>query len=143
VQSLLARHSTYYERARPSVRFDGTVYRVVLSGDGATFCLNKGTTHNSQRVYMEIVSVNGAYVSRMRCWCKCVAVRFGGQPCSKFKSAPIDLSDAERSRLFVVPVADASSASQHIHKQLQEQASRVRELMRKVQSRQMCPTTSS
>jgi len=132
VRSLLLRHSEHYDRSRSSVRFDGQSYCVTLCGDGATFCLNKQSTHNSQRVYMEIVRAGTSCLSRMRCWCKCAAVRFGGQPCSKFKSAPIELSHSETNKLFVVEV----SPSAHAKQQLEAQQSRVRELMHKVELRQ-------
>ena len=69
VRSLLVRHSSHYDRSRPSIRFDGQSYRVTLSGDGATYCLNKQAPHNSMRVYMEIVRSGASCISRMRCWC--------------------------------------------------------------------------
>lgn len=137
VRSLLLRHSEHYERSRPSIRFDGQAYRVTLSGDGATFCLNKQAPHNSQRVYMEIVRA-GACISRMRCWCRCPVVRsFGAQPCSKFKSAAIELSHSEMTKLFVVDV----SPSAHAKQQLEAQESRVRELMRKIELRRAATST--
>lgn len=78
---LVAAYSDKYKDARVSVRRAPTKYVVVLSGDGATFCLNKGGYHNSQRVYMEVRKHLGEYHTFMHCWCKCKVLRSTGVTC--------------------------------------------------------------
>jgi hypothetical protein len=68
-------HSPNYKDARMSVRYDGKEIRVLLSGDGARFCLNKGEGkkegdyHTSSNVYMVVTKCpRMGYKSAMKCW---------------------------------------------------------------------------
>ena len=54
LRELLVRHSDKYRDARVKVRWDGSRYRVYLTGDGSTFCKNKGDYHHGSKVYMDV-----------------------------------------------------------------------------------------
>ena len=97
----LGRHSEFYKNARFKIMYNEKfqTIRVSLQGDGANFCLNKGTSHTSQNVYMEILrdpKQPGALISRMRCWCRKDVVRpHTGVRCCDFFSAHKSLSKRE------------------------------------------------
>lgn len=75
IRAHLVKHSPHYAHSRFRIMYNDKyeTVRVSLQGDGANFCLNKGTTHTSQNVYMEFVRdarERGKLISRMRCWCR-------------------------------------------------------------------------
>ena len=103
LRELLMRHSANYEFSTMRVRCDGKLFKVALSGDGSTFCLNKQEEHNSQHVYMEVRPgrISTTYESVMKCWCGCAVVRPGGKVhCKNFVSKGIPLSADQASTLF-------------------------------------------
>ena len=108
VRKHLRLHSENYANSSMTVQYDGSsTYRVLLSGDGATWCRNKGDEHNRQHVYMEIVRGNGnRYEARMRCWCQCPTARGSGVLCKAYKSPTTILDANEVGILFPQKTAD-------------------------------------
>lgn len=98
LQKQVARHSPLYANARLRVFTDGVTYKVSLSGEGGTYCLNKEGDHTSQNVWMEVCKHRGEHASRMRCYCRCPVQRVSGLACKDFASRPklLDLNDAAR-----------------------------------------------
>lgn len=109
----LLKHSINYATSKMRIMFDGEhFYKVLLTGEGSHFCLNKGECHTSQHVYMEIYApykgrgrekeIDGGNVaSRMRCWCKKNTVRCSGVSCADYRGKPIKLGLLEKARLFI------------------------------------------
>lgn len=118
-RDLLVQHSAQYAESRMTIRFDGKQYRVLLTGDGSGFCLNKGSAHRSQHVYMEILRAKSSksYVSRMRCWCtKMVVHPVSGQTCKEFIGPEKTLTGEQAGRLFSAqPEAGESSTDRLDH----------------------------
>lgn len=108
MRQLLVKHSSYYQdstlRVFRRVYRKKITYRVKLSGDGARFCLNKGSMHNSQTVYMDVLresAYNSAFHTFMHCWCRCPIERGGTKTtCSDYTSGYKSVSDAQVKVLF-------------------------------------------
>lgn len=98
----LMRHSAHYEHSRMTVLSDGTSYRVALSGEGGNFCINKGTDHTSQHVYMVVQRAkSNRYASMMKCFSRKPVQRPAtNQMCKSFLSNPKQLADSEIACLF-------------------------------------------
>ena len=107
LRARLVLHSPKYDACVISARYASSpteCYRVLLSGDNSSYCLNKQGYHKSQHVYMcvDLAPDKRTYVSYMRCWCRCDGGngRVTGIPCSKFKSPWKSLSVEEALVLF-------------------------------------------
>jgi hypothetical protein len=101
----LVLHSPVYANSRMTVHRSekGDSYRVALSGEGATHCLNLGADHRSQHVYMVVRrGVKDTPMSYMKCWCRhdTAERRLSGAPCKDFESPMRVLEKEEVYRLF-------------------------------------------
>lgn len=101
-RALLVELHPIYAESRMSIRGDGASYTVLLTGDGAKFCINKNATHANQHVFMEISwnKFRNQYGAFMKCWCSCPAKRHTGVECKNFKSKPVSLTDEQVKLLF-------------------------------------------
>lgn len=92
MRTLLVRLSEKYAQSKMRIMFDERgKYVVMLTGDGAKYCLNKCDYHTSNHVYMEVQRKMCAqtYVARMRCWSsKMVVYPPHGTTCRDFYSFP-------------------------------------------------------
>ena len=121
VRRHLERHSPHYANSRISIRFDGTAYRVLLTGEGANWCGNKNADHERQHVYMEIVKgKSNTHISRMRCWCKCPTTerRVTGMPCKEYRSPHVTLTGEENGQLFKQATSDPDQFLVNLKKEL-------------------------
>ena len=101
VRTLLLKMSVNYQRTRLSIRFDGKVYKILMSGDGAHFCLNKGGMHGGNNVYAEIKKDKSRqFKIFMKCWSEKPALGVSGCPCSSFISKGYTLNDQQTARLY-------------------------------------------
>lgn len=108
MRQLLVKHSSYYQdstlRVFRRVYRNKMTYRVKLSGDGARYCVNKGSMHKSQTVYMDVLresSFNSAFHTFMHCWCRCPIERGGTKTtCSNYTSGYKSVSEAQVKVLF-------------------------------------------
>ena len=105
LRRLLVRHSPEYQNASLRVKRSEYVMKrntrytltVLLSGDGARYCLNKQDYHRNNNVFME-VSCDSAQrrpivESAMKCWCKCAVARSFGMTCDKFRGPGIAVDE--------------------------------------------------
>lgn len=105
VRQLLTRHDPVYQNAVIKVRRWKQSLTVTLSGDGARFCKNKGSEHNSQNVYMVVRNsglTHSGYQSVMKCWCRCpTKERVFHRTCEDYYSPePVSVEDADVRHLF-------------------------------------------
>ena len=112
LRKLLVQHSEHYAHSRMTVLGDGTSYRVALSGEGGNFCLNKGTDHGSQHVYMIVERAKSkSYAAYMKCFSrKPTCDRVTGQPCKDFKSNAVYLDADQVACLFRAAPRGAEAA---------------------------------
>lgn len=131
-RAILVRHSVAYKDARAWPRYNEktSTYYVPLTGEGATYCLNKQGEHNSNRVYMTVRRDRGAKTAEsfMKCFCPCMTVRVGNSLCKYFQSASKTLSSQDANVLFptglkrdaVGMIATTSAAPSWDHPDLDE-----------------------
>ena len=105
MRTLLIRHSEKYRDSKIKVLFDGKyTYRVLLTGEGARFCKNKGDYHSQNNVYMEIFKKTDSpfdFSSVMKCWSTKPVVYYPScQTCKCFASIPVRLYREQAERLF-------------------------------------------
>lgn len=103
MRELLLEHSEFYRHSRMSIRFDGKMYKISLTGDGGHYCLNKGGDHNGQHVFMEITQTKSKqYESRMGCYCDkpTVAGRLYCRPCKDYRSRAVPMETEQVDCLF-------------------------------------------
>lgn len=94
-------HCKEYEQSRMRILYSNNEYRVILSGDGSTYCTNKADYHNGNHAYMVVKqSKSKSYVSMMRCFCKKPTVRISGAPCSNWTGPSSTLEDSDIALLF-------------------------------------------
>ena len=129
ISDILVKFSPHYKESRLRVHFDTVSYRVLMDGDGATFCLNKGGFHKSQNVFMIIEKGRRSdrYEAVMKCWCKCQTKRATGRMCCQYFSDPKQL---ERTQVNVLFASSAPSSSSSTMRDL------MRDQARYIQSRQ-------
>ena len=123
-RELLVQHSPNYAESRMTIRFDGKQYMVLLTGDGSGFCLNKGSPHGSQHVYMVIQQGKSSklYESHMRCWCTKMIVRpVSGQTCKEYRSPHKTLTSEQAARLFSSQPAPGGGSSTDKLKEIETQ----------------------
>jgi len=70
-------------------------YTVVVSGFGSSYCINKGSSHNSNKIYF-VINREGIH---QRCHCTCNIDRKNGK-CATFQSASYDLPAEVTAKLF-------------------------------------------
>ena len=104
LRKILVRHSDKYADSRMKILFDGTHrYKVLLSGDGAHWCLNKGDFHSGQNVYMDVFKAASGFEFRsvMKCWStKAVVYPRSMCTCADFESKPLPVWADEVRHLF-------------------------------------------
>ena len=93
-EQLLKHDATHYAFTTIDGIFPLGKHLVVrLSGDGATFCLNKQACHGKSRAYMMVWRRGVRMYSDMRCYCKKREVRsITGKACPDYKSPEKELS---------------------------------------------------
>jgi hypothetical protein len=80
-------------------------YLVLVNGFGSSYCMNKGDSHNSNKIYF-VINKEGIH---QRCHCTCKVDRKNGQ-CANFKSVPFELPHTVMSKLFEGTAANDDNA---------------------------------
>jgi hypothetical protein len=112
VRKLLTKHHPLYANSTYQIRRWKKTMSVLLRGEGARYCKNKGGEHKSQNVYMEISNsglTHASYQSQMKCWCRCPTTdRVTKGTCAKYESQPVSVEMEDVSVLF--PDTEASTS---------------------------------
>ena len=97
---------------------DGNTIFAQFSGEGETYCLNKGGNHTGNRVYGQVDRQQAC----VRCHCTCVnKPRKSGRPCKEFASPPSQLTPADRLILFGADPPSSKKAAPSFLKQSADQ----------------------
>jgi hypothetical protein len=92
MRTLLVQHSDKYADSKMKITHDGkNRYRVLLTGVGSHYCLNKCGYHRQNHVYMELVKTGcwSSCKSWMRCWSRNpVVYRTSERTCKDYDSVP-------------------------------------------------------
>lgn len=143
MRDLLVKHSDKYKDSKMRILFDGKHrYKVLLTGDGARYCLNKKDFHSQNHVYMEVFKKGSSldFRTHMRCWSSNPTVYSpSGMTCKCFSSQPqLRVYQADAVRLFVDAAATrrpsdvVSFEQRHLALERQHQ-----ELLRKQEARRL------
>ena len=99
-------NSVFKVRVKRDSKGNPVMYRILLSGEGARYCLTKGSDHQSNNAYMDIKTSqfrDSRYDSQMFCWCLCPTPRGPlMRPCSDQtgRERRLRLSDEDVETLF-------------------------------------------